>query len=251
MNLVRNKKALNSILIGIIIFWVVLAVVGAVLVYFFLLPSNVKTEEREFSSFTSIEVSYAFNVSIVQSSSYNVIITADEKIFEDVEVNQVGNTLEIGFKPGSYLGSLVRNAEITMPDLEALTLSGASRGTVDGFNSSNRFDLVLSGASFLQMIDMNVSDLDIEVSGASTLNGRGVGVDLVAVVSGASNVDLGFFPVNAANVNLSGANRAGINLDGRLDAEVSGASHLEYTGEPTLGDINTSDSSTVSRAVTS
>lgn len=39
--------------------------------------------------------------------------------------------------------------------------------------------------------------------------------------------------------------RARINLDGRLDTEVSGASTLEYIGDPTLGDINSSGASTI------
>ena len=33
-------------------------------------------------------------------------------------------------------------------------------------------------------------------------------------------------------------------LGGRLDADVSGASRLEYIGDPTMGDINLDGSST-------
>ena len=50
-----------------------------------------------------------------------------------------------------------------------------------------------------------------------------------------------------ANVILSGASRATVDLDGRLDASVSGGSHLLYTGEPTLDAINTSGGFTVER----
>jgi hypothetical protein len=251
LNILRNKKALSSLLIVVIVIGIVLVAIGAALVYYFLLPTNLKTEEMEFSGFTAVEVGYAFNVSITQSSSYSVTITADKRIIDDVEVTHTENTLRICLKPGINIGNLVKNAEITMPELDRLVLSGASRGTLDGFSSSNQFVLDLSGASFLQMTDVNVGDIEINVSGASTLNGKGSGGDLAAVISGASNVDLGIFSVNDANVNLGGASRAGINLDGRLDAEVSGASTLEYTGEPTLGDINTSGGSTVRRAVTS
>lgn len=37
------------------------------------------------------------------------------------------------------------------------------------------------------------------------------------------------------------------NLEGRLDAEVSGASSLQYLGDPTMGDINTSGASTINK----
>ena len=66
-------------------------------------------------------------------------------------------------------------------------------------------------------------------------------------VSGASNLDLSNFHVNDANIGLSGASHATVNLDGRLDVEASGASSLEYIGEPTLGNINTSGASTVNK----
>jgi hypothetical protein len=60
-------------------------------------------------------------------------------------------------------------------------------------------------------------------------------------------VDLTDFPVNDADINLSGASRATINLDGKLDAELSGASNLEYIGDPTMGDINIAGASTINK----
>jgi len=247
LNFHGNRKALSSLLIIIIVAAVVVTVVGAVVVYFWFLPGNLKTEEMEFSGFTAVEVGEAFEVSITQSSSFSVVITADEKIIGNIEVTQTENTLKIGLDPGVISGVLFRKAEITMPELDSLILSGATRGTAEGFSSSNVFTLGLSGASSLQMSDINMGDAEIEVSGASTLNASGTANDIVALVSGASDVDLSDFPVNDVDVNLSGASRATVNLDGRLDAELSGASTLEYIGDPTMGDINTSGDSTINK----
>jgi len=68
---------------------------------------------------------------------------------------------------------------------------------------------------------------------------------MAAVVSGASTCNLADFPVHDVNVNVSGASTGTINLDGRLDANVSGASTLLYIGEPTMGTINVSGASTL------
>jgi hypothetical protein len=46
---------------------------------------------------------------------------------------------------------------------------------------------------------------------------------------------------------LSGASHAVINLTGTLNVNASGASSLQYIGEPTLGNIITSGASTVNR----
>jgi len=71
--------------------------------------------------------------------------------------------------------------------------------------------------------------------------------DMVASVSGASRLNLDDFTVNNADVSFSGASSGTINLDGRLDADLSGASRLSYIGEPTMGTINTSGASTLSK----
>ena len=232
----------------ILVVAVVVVAVGAVSVYYWFLPGTLKTETMEFNDFTDVNVGSAFEVIITQSNSFSVVITADEKIIDQIEVTQTEDTLKIGFEPGVISGTLFRKAEIAMPELHTLILSGATRGTVEGFNSSNPFVLALSGASVLEMTDITVGDAEIEVSGASTLNAiGGTAGDLVALVSGASTVDLEDFPVNDADVNLSGASRATINLDGKLDAELSGASNLEYIGEPTMGDINISGASTINK----
>ena len=247
LNSLKKRKALSSLLIVIIVAAVIVAVIGAALVYFWLLPGNLKTEEMEFTDFTAVEVGWAFEVSITHSSSYSVIITADEKIFDHIEVTRNESKLVIGLDSSVIADGLFRKAEITMPELDELGLSGATRGTVEGFSTSNPFTLSLSGASSLQMTNMNVGDADIEVSGASTLSAIGTANDLVSLVSGASDMDLSDFPVNNAEVNINGASQATINVEGRLDAEVSGASSLQYLGDPTLGDINTSGGSTINK----
>jgi len=76
---------------------------------------------------------------------------------------------------------------------------------------------------------------------------EGSASDIVANVSGASRVKLAAFPVDNANVTLSGASTGTVNPEGRLDAGLSGASKLEYMGEPTMGTINTSGASKLSK----
>jgi hypothetical protein len=55
------------------------------------------------------------------------------------------------------------------------------------------------------------------------------------------------FPVLNANIHLSGSSTATVAPTGRLDVDASGASHVYYLGDPTLGKIDTSGSSTVER----
>ena len=242
-----NRKALSNTWIIIIVSIIFLVLLGAI-VAFWLWSGNLKTEEMEFSDFTAVDVRWAFEVRITQSSSFSVVISADEKIFDKIEVNQIEDTLVFDLDPGTIdPTNLVRKAEIKMPDLNKLIVSGASRVTVEGFSNSNEFTLGVSGASSLDMSNMNVGNAEIDVSGASTLDVSGTAQDLRSTVTGASKMDLSNFSVNSADVEVYGASQATINLNGVLNADLSGASRLEYIGEPTMGDINTDFTSTVEK----
>ncbi|MFC1969722.1 head GIN domain-containing protein [Chloroflexota bacterium] len=259
------KKAIVAVLLGVLLISGLLAgciregVPGS---------GNLVTQEFEFSDFTRVEVGSAFEVEIVQADSFRVSVTADDNLFEHIQVSKQGETLKIGLKlvPLRPLFSTLK-AEITMPQIRGLDLSGATRGTVSGFSSTENLDTEVSGASSLDMTDMSAGDVEFELSGASRARGditaggdarfnlsgassvqlQGSASDLVIAASGASRVELDNFPVASADVKLSGASGATVNLDGRLDANLSGASRLSYIGEPTMGDIDTSGGSSVSK----
>ena len=242
-----NRKALSSILIAILVIGVVLVAAGVIFGYIWFMPGSSKTETMSFSDFTALEAGSAIQVNIAKSDTYSVKITAGERIFDRIRVTQTGETLKIEVTPGIFFGTFDAKAEITMPMLSTLELSGATKGTVNGFSSTEQFSASLSGASLLEMTNFELGDVDFELSGASHLIASGTGSDLVSEVSGASNLDLTNFHVNDANVILSGASHVTINLNGRLDVQASGLSNLEYIGEPTLGTINTSGGSNVNK----
>ena len=207
---------------------------------------NLETEEYTFANFTKVEISTAFEFEIQQSSSYNISVTADDNVMDYVQVSKDGQTLKIGLGTVPWFGPLTLRASVTMPQLDGLTVSGASRGDVYDFSSTEDVNITVSGASRVNG-DITAGNIEFDISGASTVQLEGSANDMVAGVSGASRFNLGSFIVNNADVSLSGASSGTINLNGRLDANISGASRLSYIGEPTMGTINTSGASTLSK----
>jgi len=203
---------------------------------------NLQTKEYTFRDFTSVEISSAFEFHISQASSYKVSITADDNVLEKLEIIKEGNTLKIALKPMVILGSVTLEAEVTMPQLHGLAVSGASCGTVSDFYSAENLDLNVSGASKVTG-DITAGDADFTVRGASTVQLEGSANDIVANVSGGSRFKLGGFIVNNASVTFSGASTGTVNVSGKLDANLSSASKLSYLGEPTIGNINISGAS--------
>jgi hypothetical protein len=209
---------------------------------------NVVSEEMALADFTSIEAANAFEVDITQSDTFAVTIRVDDNILDLVDVSKEGDTLRIGLEQGvSLRGDVTLEAEITMPELEGLELSGASKASVSGFQSSGQLDIGLSGASSLDG-DLEAGDIDINASGASKIVLEGSATEAIIEGSGASGLDLADFTVDTAEVKLSGASDATVRAQERIDpVDVSGASRLRYLGDPSLGDVTTSGASTVDK----
>jgi hypothetical protein len=207
---------------------------------------NLETEEYAFTNFNEVEIGSAFEFEIKQSSSYSINITADDNVMDYVQVSQDGETLKIRLRRFISIGPVTLRASVTMPQLHGLTASGASHGTVSAFSSTEDLDITVSGASRVTG-NIIAGNVEFGISGASTIQLEGSANDIDANVSGASHLNLDDFTVNNADINFSGASSGTVNLNGRLDANLSGASTLWYIGEPTSTDINTSGGSTVSK----
>lgn len=209
---------------------------------------NVVTQEENITGFDKVDVSNAFKVDIRQGDTFDVVIRIDDNLLEYLDVFKRGKTLKIGLKPGRIynIRKATMEAEVTMPELTGLELSGASHGSITGFESARDLDVDVSGASMLRG-DIEAGDARFDVSGASQVTLGGSAGDVAIGASGASQVDLSAFSVDDADVEASGASKVTVNASGKLDVDASGASHVYYLGSPTLGRVETSGASSVNR----
>ncbi len=205
---------------------------------------DLETRDYDLAGFNGLDISSAFVVTVTQSDTYSVSVTADDNILGLIQVEKADRTLKIGLG-NTRVTNVTLRATITMPTLSALYVSGATQATVSGFSSKDPLALEASGASAITG-DITAGVAGFNVSGASRVELQGTAAELVAEVSGASHLLLRDFAVTHADVDVSGASEATVNLSGRLDAEVSGASKLRYLGKPTMGSINTSGASSIS-----
>jgi hypothetical protein len=232
------------------------------------------TKTFDYKDFTAIEIQNDFEVEITYADAYSITISGTERAMSNLDVVKSGDTLKIGMGGWQWFWfwHTSPKAVITLPDLRRLDLSGASSGTVSGFKTDKDFALQLSGASSLD-IDMETGDFNADVSGASDLKihlkaisfdgeasgasgikgsletGKteirltgasdakltGSGSDMHLNASGASGAKLADFTVKTAVVDLSGASGADIDASDKLDVDISGASTLNYYGNPVLG----------------
>ncbi len=185
------------------------------------------TQQENFTGFNAVTVTSGFRFTITHSSSYSINVTIDDNLVQYLQVSKNGDSLSVGLKSGYAYISGAPKVVISMPDITQLSLSGGSSGTMNGFTVSHGFAVTASGGSGLSSSG-SASNLTLEASGGSRL-------------------DLSSFSVTNASVNLSGGSQATIRLNGGLDANLSGGSQLYYLGSPTLGNINVSGGSIISR----
>ncbi|NQT73753.1 MAG: DUF2807 domain-containing protein [Chloroflexi bacterium] len=207
---------------------------------------DVITIKKDFSGFTKVDLAHTVEATIVRADSFSVVIKIDDNLEKYLNTKMVGDTLKIYLDSGHHYKDETIEAEITMPFLDELELSGATRADIAGFISDHDLDINISGASKVSG-NIVASDTDFDISGASKLNLEGSGENLKVKTSGASDVDLGDFIAKDVDISLSGASDGTVNLNGTLEADVSGASKLRYYGNPTMGDIDTSGASSIKK----
>ncbi len=157
-------------------------------------------------------------------------------------------------------------SKVTFPDLAAgdtdVEVSGASSVALQG--SVRSLEVDASGASRIELMTLSVGDARLSLSGASRIDGNletdsivfdlsgassarltGSAGDAIVEGSGASRFHLADLMLADADITLTGASVADINLDGRLDISLSGASSLDYTGTATMRRIEISGGSTI------
>ena len=207
---------------------------------------NVVTQEEPITGFDTVVISYSFDVNISQGESFSVVIRADDNLVEHLQVVKQGSTLKIGLKPNSPdIQSATLQAEITMPELTRLDMSGSSHVTITGFKSVQALIVDASWSSHLQG-DIAADTVSFNLGGSSEVILTGSAQNLIMEeASGSSVVNLIDFPVVDANVKAGGKSQVTVNVSGRLDVDASSSANVYYLGDPTLGTIDTSGSSTV------
>ncbi len=114
------------------------------------------------------------------------------------------------------------NGEFEILDIEQ---SGATKLSCTGNYMKGSFSL--SGASTSQT-NGNSENLSIELSGSSKIRAKGNADKLKVECSGASKANLEDMNAKVAEIEQSGATKVIVNVEEKLNAELSGASRLEY-----------------------
>lgn len=252
------------LLIGVVI---VVSLVGCTTGF----PSGVvrgsgKSETRDFqlAGFTGIQAGNAFSIQVSREDSFKVQVTADDNLWDSLDISVSGTELHLQARPGVSVINSTLKAVVTLPQVSSLDVSGAANASIGGFNSDNGMTFTISGAGAVKIDDMKSGDTVFEISGAGNASGKistagirfsasggsrtdlsGTGTDGNIEASGGSRVTLDQFQLQKVSVTLSGGAEGRVNAQNITSADLSGGSNLFYVGSPTLGKVQTSGGSSI------
>ncbi len=188
---------------------------------------NEITKSYDLSGFQAVSASGAWDITVNKGTTYAVEVVVPENVEQHLDVHSSGGRLTIGLKPGTTLTDWRLKATVTMPSLKSISLSGANRARLTGFSGDK---------------------LTVSCSGAAAVSGSGQGYKAMEIKgSGAASVDFRSLPAVEANVVLSGAGEARLQMQGgALTGQLSGAAKVVYGGSVSTQSIKTSGIGSVS-----
>ncbi len=207
------------------------------------------TRSFSFKNFNAIDIGAGMHITVTQSDTYSIEATGDQDDLDDLKVEKKGDKLQIGFKSSSFFSFKHHHTvkfEIKMPLLTGIELSGGARGNVKMDAGVKNFTAELNGGAYMEGT-INCGKTSVEVSGGSRINLNGKGSKLKIDGSGGSKCNLKDFEVTDASIELSGGSKATIKMNGKLDADLSGGSHIYYLGKVELGSTDFSGGSGISK----
>ena len=206
----------------------------------FTLNAQEKTKTYKFGDIKSIDAGYSYKIYVTEGSSKEVKVVYDKELEDYMIVNYSALSSELVLRMDD-LPRRLRNGNfsnikvyVKMDEIDDIDLSGAASVSFEGRYKASDLEVGLSGASSLNGLMVTANTLSADCSGASSFNIEGLfkgnvemelsgavsgrfsgrGDDFEGELSGACNLDAGLEFRNC-DLNCSGASKA--ELAGKVD----------------------------------
>ena len=188
------------------------------------------TEHRGVGSFTGVEVSGGYKVVIKQDSVNSVTIIGDDNLMKYVKTENNGDKLKI-YNSRSLCPSGQYTVYVSLKELNYIETSGATSVFSDGKITVKDLELHTSGSTKINL-SLNADHVKTEASGLTDIFLEGQAQSHTIETSGSSNLNALNFVVNKYRIQSSGLSHCKINVLSDLDINSSGASDVQYRGNP-------------------
>jgi hypothetical protein len=204
---------------------------------------RIVTREVPISSFSTIEVTHAFDVEITTGGAPSLRVHVDNNLVGSLDVGVREGVLHIGFKAGRDVTDATLFAEVHGPSPSVVEASGASRIHVSG-GLDAPVEIDLSGASRLRG-RVRSGEVSMSLDGSSLARLGGNLERLTLHGDGSSTFVGSDLRCEDVEIRLDGSSTAALTVTGTISAQLSGGSILRYEGSPEFTRRATSGGSSI------
>lgn len=163
----------------------------------------------DFEDFDVISVSGVYDLDVRVGEDYSIEVSGHEREMEALDIYLDGDELVLGRKKGKskYRNNKGIIANITLPDLSGISISGVGEGDVTGIDAEE-FSLKISGVGELNMSG-TCGSLEAKISGVGEINAKELECeDAYARLSGVGELDL--YASESVDIKTSGVGEANV-----------------------------------------
>lgn len=201
------------------------------------------------ATFSSIIISNAIKVFITQSDTESLAVSATEEKYKDeIKTEIENNILKIHFSGNNNWRSKDRHLKVyvSFKTLSMINVSGASDVMAIGEINVKDLRVNVSGASTVKG-EFYTDKMELDLSGASKAVLIGKTAMLSITSSGASDVEAFKLETSICNVSASGASDIDVYVEEEINATASGASNIKYKGSAAIKNMKASGAASISR----
>jgi Putative auto-transporter adhesin, head GIN domain len=169
-----------------------------------------KTEKRDVPDFDSLSVNGAYDVVVQSGKSREVQLEGDENLLPLIST-EVENGQLVVKNDSSFNSRTGLRLLISVPNIRDITLSGASN---------------------VELNNIENEKMEIQVDGASTVHASGETKSLAINLNGAGTIDSKDLRADAVDITSNGAGSVDVYAVDTLSATVNGVGTVNYYGAP-------------------
>jgi len=197
---------------------------------------HITTDQRTVTAFSEIEAEGAFEIEW-RSGAPALSITTDENLLPYIENRNIDNRLRLRSRD-RIRPTHGTKIVVSSPTRSAAKLTGATRLTANQLSGakfaveSTGAAAKLTGATRLTANQLSGAKFAVESTGAARVTLDGTVDELLADMTGASELNAKSLQTKTAQLSTTGAADADISVSDTLKVSITGAGKVNYSGNP-------------------
>lgn len=189
-------------------------------------------ETRDVSTFTGVSLGISGDLYLTQGSPQKVVIQAENNL-DEIETGVRDGVLRI--KTDNW-NSRIKGVKIwiTMPEVEALNVSGSGDIIAETPINADELELKVSGSGSIKIPELKGDEIGAAISGSGDLKLAGSADEMELRISGSGSVFAEGLEVSECSIKISGSGSCKIDVTVELDASISGSGRVTYYGNPQI-----------------